>query len=485
MPGVSVRTATRSGPVNPAIPASGRYFVVGQFERGDVVVPQRVRSLAELEVKFGGRVTYGSAYDDLRMFFEEGGTEAYVVRVVGPSATKGTLTLVDKAGSPLPTLKVDALSPGAWSAGVTVQVAAGTQANTFKVIVSGPLSVVETYDNLSTAADAVVALNASAYVRGTDLGSVTVGLNAQPATIAATALSAGSDDRASIIASTMVAALDLFGPEYGVGAVAIPGQASSAVGAGLMAHAKAKRRLALLATAVGANAAAAKAAAAALVSADGEFGGVFYPWVRVPLGGNASKLISPEGFVAAARARAHQQVGPWRAPGGEISVARFITGVEVPIVRAVGDDLDDNNVNAIRTIAGTTRLYGWRSLSTDRDNYALLTGRDVLNTLAYACEDALESYVFQSIDAKGQLLASVAAELIGVVEPMRAAGGLYELIVNGQQVDPGYSVDVGDTVNTIAVLNQNKIAAVLAVRVSPVGTLIDLTIVKAGLTATV
>jgi hypothetical protein len=486
MPGVSVRTATRSGPVNSIVPPSGRYFVAGQFERGLTGVPVRVRSLAEVEVMLGGRVTYGSAYDDLRMFFEEGGTEAWAVRVVGPAATKGTLTLTDKAGSPLPTVRIDAISAGAWSASVSITSAAGTVAGTYKLTVAGPLGVVETYDNLATPADAVTALNASAYVRAFDLGSATVGpLNNQPKVQAATALSAGTDDRASITATTMGNALAAFGSNLGTGAVAIPGYPSSLVGAALMAHAKTFRRLALMAAAVGADDAAYTAAAAALLSTDGEYGGLFGPHVRVPLGGGASKLISPEGYVAAVRGRAHRDVGPWRAPAGEQSQANFIIGIERELTQAQGNALNASSVSVIRTIAGTTRLYGWRSLSTDVDNYQLLTGRDVLNVLAYSCEDALERYVFHPIDAKGQLLASIHGELIGVVEPMRVAGGLYELVIDGTVIDPGYSVDVGPTVNTAAVLNANKVAAVLAVRVSPVGELIDLTIVKAGLTATV
>lgn len=480
MPGVNVRTATRSGPVNPTVPESGRYFVVGQFERGRTDRAQRVRSLAELEVLYGGRVAYGSAYDDLRTYFEEGGTEAHVVRVVGPAATKGTLNVLNGAGSPAPALRVDAVAPGAWSTGVKVAVLAGTLPDTFRLVVDGPqLEDTETYDNLATAGDAVAALTRSAYVRGVDLGA------GVPAPVAATALSAGTDDRAAITASHMSGGLDLFGSDLGAGAVAIPGYASSLVGAALMAHAKAYRRLALMATAVGASSADALNAASSLIGLDGEYGGLFYPWVRVPLGGNATKLISPEGYVAAQRARAHLDVGPWAAPAGERAIARFVIGLERELTRAQGDQLDEGHVSAIRTIAGTTRLYGWRSLSSDVDNYALLTGRDVLNTVAYEAERRLERYVFQTIDAKGQLLASVAGELVGIVDPMRAAGGLYERIEGDTLVDPGYSVDVGPTVNTLAVLNQNKIAAVLALRVSPVGTLIDLTIVKAGLTATV
>ena len=480
MPGVIVRTATRSGPVNPTVPASGRYFVVGQFDRGRTDVAQQVRSLAELEVLYGGRVAYGSAYDDLRMFFEEGGTEAYVIRVVGPAATKGTLNVNNGDGAPAPALRVDAVAPGAWSAGVKVTVAVGTLPDTFKLVVDGPLeSDDETYDNLATAAAAVGALTRSRYVRGVDLG------DGVPAPMAATALSAGSDDRASITASIMADGLDVFGPEFGAGAVAIPGYTSALVGEQLLEHAKDRRRIALLAAAQGASDTDYLNAADSLIGPDGEHAGIFGPWVRIPMGGGRTKLVSPEGYVAAVRARAHLSEGPWRAPAGEAAIARFVVGVERELTRAQGDTLDEGHVSAIRTIAGTTRLYGWRSLSSDVDNYALLVGRDVLNTVAYVAEERLEPYVFRTIDGKGQLLASVASTLVGVLDPMRAAGGLYERIVDGQQSDPGYSVDVGPTVNTDAVLAANKVAAVVALRVSPVGTLIDLTIVKAGLTATV
>lgn len=486
MPGVSIRTATRSGPSTPAVPESGRYFVVGQFDRGRTDEATLVRSLAELEVRFGSRVAYGSAYDDLRTYFEEGGAEAYVVRVVGPAATVGTLTLDDATA--VDTLKIDANSAGAWSTDVTVAVEAGSQPGTFRLRIDGPLAFdTELYDNLTSSADAAAAINArSAYVTAVDLGGDV------PAVAVAAPLSAGADDRAAVTATMMGNALDVFGTELGTGAVAIPGYAHGLVGDALIEHAATHRRLALLAPAVGTSQADAIAAADGLIGttdADGdevgEFAGLFYPWVRIPTSGGATKLVSPEGYVAAMRARAHGEAGPWRAPAGEVAVARFVTGVETELTRSDGDALDEAHVSAIRTIAGTTRLYGWRSLSTDEDNYALLTGRDVLNTVAVDAERRLERFVFQPIDSSGRLLASVAAELVGIVDPYRAAGGLYARVVNGEQLDPGYSVDVGPAVNTEAVLRNNSIAAVLALRVSPVGTLIDLTIVKAGLGASV
>lgn len=498
MPGVNVRTATRSGPVNAAVPASGGYGVVGMTERGRTDVAQRVRSLAEFQVLYGGRFAAGFLYDDLRTFFEEEGGEAYVVRKVGPAATSGEHTFADTAAQP--TLTVTALGEGAASADIEVTVERpGTLAGTFKLIVEDTASGIrETYDNLVTPADAVEALNGSQLVRGTDEGSATAAPGDQPAATAATALSAGADDAAAVTAAQLVDGLDLLdgdqltsavgGPTSDpVGVVAIPGYTGATITAGLKAHAKANDRLYYTPAPVGSSVGDAKALAQGLLAPDGEYGGVFYPpRVRIPLETGGTKLVSPEGYLAALRARAHRDVGPWQAPAGERGVAKFVLGPEVALTRAEADDLDDNNVNAIRTIAGTTRLYGYRSLSSDEANYALLIGRDVLNTYVKAAEVRLERYVFRTIDAQGRLFASIAGTLKALVEPMRAAGGLYERRAdNGDVLDPGYSIDVGPTVNTDAVLAANEVHAVLAMRVSPVGTLIALTIVKAGLTASV
>lgn len=485
MPGVIVRTATRSGPANPTSPESARYFVAGLAERGSTTAPLRVRSMAEYELQLGGRVSYGALYDDLKMFFEEGGAEAYVARVVGDAATKGFLTLKDRAAvTPLDTLKIEAASEGAWSANVAVQVAAGTAAGTYKLIVSYNGVVAENFDNLTTPADAVNATARSVYVRATNMGSATAAPSNQPAILASTPLSAGADDRVSVTAGDVTDALSRFGFELGAGAVGLPGYAASAVGAAAIAHCKTYNRIALLSVVNGATINDAIAAAATFTN-DGEFAGVFYPWVTVPDGATATRTISPEGYVAACRTRAHRDVGAWRAPAGEIAQAQYIVAPAVTLSKTQANQLDEGRVSAIRTVVGTTRLYGWRSLSTDADNYALLIGRDVLNALAVQGEKLLEPYVFETIDGRGQLLGRVQSTLVGMVDPIRAAGGLFERVVNGDVIDPGYSVDVGPAINTPDDLAANEIHAVLAVRVSPVGQLIDLTIVKSGLTATV
>jgi hypothetical protein len=250
--------------------------------------------MAEAQTLLGNRVTYGAVYDALQTYFGEGGSRAYIARVVGGAATKGTLTVND--GSAVPTVRFDAQNAGAWSSTLQVQVDAGTQTNTYKVTLLLAGNVVEVHDNLPDPTSAVAAFAASPYVRATNLGSATAAPGNNPATIAATSLSAGNDDRGTVNAAAMVTALAQFGPDLGPGAVAIPGQPSGNVGAGLIAHATANRRVALLAAGQGTSVASAVTAAKSLRNTAGaDSAGFVHPWVQIPDGAGGLRTISPEG----------------------------------------------------------------------------------------------------------------------------------------------------------------------------------------------
>src|SRR4051794_20040282 len=101
MPGVQIRTGATSGPAAPGRSPATTFFVVGQAERGSTTAPVRVNSMSEFVRHFGVATTYSTLYDTVRAFFEEGGSRAYVLRIVGPSATKGALStaLADRHAS--------------------------------------------------------------------------------------------------------------------------------------------------------------------------------------------------------------------------------------------------------------------------------------------------------------------------------------------------------------------------------------------------
>src|ERR1044071_6868297 len=105
MPGVIVTTNVRSGPSQSTVPSSGQFFMVGVFERGVTGVPVSVRNLPELQRNFGGQTSFSDSWNHAATFLGEGGNQLWVVRVAGPAAAVGTLTLQDRNGTPAPTLR--------------------------------------------------------------------------------------------------------------------------------------------------------------------------------------------------------------------------------------------------------------------------------------------------------------------------------------------------------------------------------------------
>lgn len=480
MLGVKVNTSARSGPATPLRASSGQFFVAGIFERGSTTDSVLLRSKADLVQLLGSRTAFSTAWDQLQSFFDEGGTQARVSRVVGPAATSGTASLLDSAGTA--TLTVTAVSPGAWSSNVGVKVV-HTGGNDYRIEVYHSGVLVETQSGLSAPADVPARFASSNYIRVSNAGSASVYPanipvdNTDPVTLAA-----GNDDRASIVADSYVSALDRFAYDQGDGAIAIPGQYTSTVVSALLDHAKENNRIAILAAPRGESKAELTARAQG-VSVDGEYAGLFAPWVVQSDGAYGTRTISPEGYVAAARSRAHGQTGPWRIAAGVISAAQSIVAVDQSFSAKDIDDMDVDGVSIIRkpSSAVGVRLYGWRSLSKDRA-YKHLKTRDLLNYLTINAERVLEDFVFANIDSSEHLASQVAAALIGLVEPIARAGGLYARVdEEGRQIDPGYLVEVGDTVNSLETLARDELHANLFVRDSANASLIAVNIVKVGI----
>lgn len=478
-PGVYVNTSVRGGAAGGVTAPSGQFFVVGQFERGPVDRAVKIRNLSEFIQYYGGDTSYSDGYLQLSTFFAEGGRQAIISRVVGTAASRGSVTLKDRNSTPADLLKIEASSPGAWSSNLSVQVSAGPTSTTFRITVRLNGQIVEDYNSLATAQDAVEALTTSLYVSASVVpGNTTPSPNNIPAVVSATNLTAGSDDRASLNAEMYISGLGLFDTAFGDGTVSIPGQTSAAVYTALVNHAKENNRIALLAAPQTATVSTLQTTAA---SVNSEFAGLFAPWVQASTSAGV-RSISPEGYVAGVRARAHEQIGPWRQPAGEFAKANFLVGLDSVYSRPDFDTLYQSKVNVIRGESNNIRLYGWRSLSNDQNNWYSLKDRDIVNRITVEATNRLEQFVFSPIDARGLLLAEVEAELVSVVAPISLANGLFGTYDdNGDEIDPGYAVSVSAVNNTTVSLANNEIHADLAVRVSPNSDLIYLNIIKVGL----
>ncbi|MDE3084952.1 MAG: hypothetical protein KGJ37_07040, partial [Verrucomicrobiota bacterium] len=81
-----------------------------------------VLSFADFERKFGGLAADSELGYAVQQFFNNGGSQAYVVRVPRNGATDAGITLMDKLAAGKKALKVTALSAGSWANGLLVDV---------------------------------------------------------------------------------------------------------------------------------------------------------------------------------------------------------------------------------------------------------------------------------------------------------------------------------------------------------------------------
>ena len=489
MPGVVISTSVRTGPSVTLLNEASQAFFVGKALRGPTNEAVLILSLDQFEGTFDGYLTGSLLHSTVEAFFEEGGTQCYVARVAGPAATIGTLILDDTVGAGgASTVVLTATGPGSWSSTVKASVTAGTVSDTVVVKILKDDVQIATTGNCTSREQIVGKLNlhaeASKYITAT-LGPDT----SLPAIVAATALSAGDGDAASITGAHYVTALELFNDALGTGVVSCPELQSTAVMAGLASHANEYDRIALIHTDSDTTIAEAKTWAQDFVADNEnlEHVALYYPWIYAPTTvSGVNRMIPPDGYVAGKRSRIVNGSGAHIPYAGVNSQANFVSGVVVDIDRTNGNSLDDEGVNAIRIINNTVRIYGARSLSQDTTNYRYITAQDVVNAIVTEAYRALEPIVFSPIDGRGGIFAAVESRLISVLEGYRIVGALFEAFnTNGSRIDYGYSVRCDARINPSLDLANGKITARVGIRVSSIGDRIEVEIIKSSLTASV
>lgn len=85
---------------------------VGLAKTGDVNVATHILSFADYERSFGGLASYSEMSYAINQFFLNGGSEAWVIRLVGQNSTPDTVTLKDTETAPKDLLQVNSLNPG-------------------------------------------------------------------------------------------------------------------------------------------------------------------------------------------------------------------------------------------------------------------------------------------------------------------------------------------------------------------------------------
>ncbi len=370
---------------------------VGITEKGPVATATLVHSMTEYTKVFGGwTADSAEMVAAVQGFFENGGSQLYIVRAVvfstgASTAETAAVTLVN--GSSANTLDILGKYPGTYAHAYTIKVSAATSGTSTEFnlqVLSGSI-VLETWPNLTmdtTAARYAVTIindanNGSTRIFADDLdlsGSVST---RRPANGTSSALAGGDDALPS-------ADVDYYGTEadgnglYAFDVVddltilAVPGVTTAAVQAAMVTYAETFRGgqiFCVFDPPVGDTASQIISYAATLTTT--EFGALYWPNIKVSnpsksVFGNVDTItVPPSGHIAGVYARvdnAHPG-GVWQTPAGtENGKLLGVLGFETDAVlkEAVRDQVFPKRINPLTTMKGYPRFIdGARTLKGD------------------------------------------------------------------------------------------------------------------------
>jgi hypothetical protein len=351
---------------------------LGWAPRGSTDRATRITNFSDYQRAYGGldrRTLLGHA---VKQFFDNGGSDAYIVRLVGAGAGAASVA-IDQ-------LTVTASSPGLWGDSYRIRITqrAAPDNARFKLEVldhDNNDAVVESFENLSMdAADPRFA--ESAINERSNFITVAVAANTTPPN--GTSDLAGGADGTLLTPGTGAAHSDFHNAltaSFGVGTitdridifnlVCVPGETDPATLATLQGHCHDRRAFLIIdpdPTATVASVAA--TAAPTLIGSNGLNSAIFFPWVRAPdpLQQGALTNFPPCGFVAGVFARTDGTRGVWKAPAGSDASINGATGLAITMSDAENGQLNPLAINCLRTLPVYGNVvWGARTLNGQND----------------------------------------------------------------------------------------------------------------------
>jgi phage tail sheath protein FI len=410
--GVSTSTAAFIGVADKG-PIPGTILPTGRAAQ-----PVLVTSLTDYNRQFGGFRQDSFLTYAVRAFYENGGRRLYIVRVAPDDVGRAEVAVESPPLSPLTSsLPIVAANEGAWGNNIWISTVASSDGNTtdnFKLVVmygttpeEASANVVETYDNVTFRSATPTDPIPSNYVRTlvnrrSEYIAFIADITAHPGLAALTRLSGGSDGTTlggvdfigapatdSIRAGTGLYALDKI---TDVNLIAIPGRGDAATVSAGMAYCKNERRLqdcfyiADIGVVDDVNSARLDGAqpddviritdarsfalSPALNKAAGDYGAIYYPWIRSddPIGSGRNPLIllPPSGFLAGIYARIDNSRGVFKAPAGTEAGVAGALDVATTVSDTEQDQLNPIMVNVIRTVPTSgIVVWGARTIGSD------------------------------------------------------------------------------------------------------------------------
>ncbi len=335
---------------------------IGWASKGATDRAVRITNFPDFDREFGGLDTRSLLGYSVRHFFDNGGADAYVIRLTHDSEI-ASAEINNK-------LTVSASSPGEWANSLRIRTTRRKDDTArFRIdVINTDDAVLESFSNLSMdfndarfPPNIINGRAALINVEATDAAAAPVdGATALDATEVGddgTVLSPSEPTTAALFHAAVLAnfgdgkiadRIDIFN------IVCVPGETNDTTIASLQGFCR-DRRAFLIVDCIKENKTVAEMNAnvtAALTGINAINSAIYFPWVRQsdPLRGGAIQEFPPCGFVAGIFARTDATRGVWKAPAGSEASINGAAGLEIAMSDAENGQLNPLGINCLRVL---------------------------------------------------------------------------------------------------------------------------------------
>jgi len=331
---------------------------VGWASRGATDHAVRLSSFSDYVREYGDVDPRSYLGYSVRQFFDNGGNDAYVVRIAAGDADTASVTINAE-------LTISASSSGAWANTYKVRTTQRSDdATRFRLeVLDANGNPVETFENLSmTATDPrfisnVVNDRTSRFIRVTttnpanaptdgprDLGATKAGTDGT--VLARNSSAFNTAVLACFGLGTITDKIDLFN------IVCVPGLTDATTLTTLQGNCRARRAFLVVDSDDTATVSSLNAGATGLTQSDALNSAFYFPWVLAPDSqqSGAIRAFPPCGYVAGVYARTDSQRGVWKAPAGSDASINGAAGLAITMSDAENGQLNPLGINCLRTL---------------------------------------------------------------------------------------------------------------------------------------
>lgn len=372
-PGLYLQEIPGENPIEGVSTSTGAF--VGVTEKGPIAKSGFVTSWKNFQEIYGGYLENSYLPYAVRGFFENGGTRAFISRVVHYENKGGTFVktsaqasyeVTDEEGVVIGVF--DASSDGTHGNDIEIEILAGKEAGQYTVVVYEDGQFKETFENI-THVDLDDTIN-----NGSKTVIYTPYDEEAELPLGKFKLEGGADGLEGLTSNDYVGDEALHNGLYAfdndpINILAVPGITDVSTIQGIVTYVeKRKDCTAIIEAPFGSTPLGAVEFKNKTANISSARVAIFYSWIKVSdpigIGKNPTKFIPPSGHVMGIYARTDNTRGVWKAPAGLEAVVRGAIGLEYNVNDAEQDMMNPEGVNAIRAFDGEgIIIWGSRTCS--------------------------------------------------------------------------------------------------------------------------